>query len=474
MSTIAVKAGRVEVIPTNRSLLQFTVNAGEQAKVSPNEVSPIELYVPENETTTIDPGRYGDPIFEEGVGTPEIPGSGAAGGTGNATAGNAAGGVAPGGPTAPGTPGPGAATGGAAAGGAAGGVLSPSGNNQIGDSAPLASGQSISQTINPAGASNFYSFRVDTAGILELRLEDVPKDMRPFVSLYDKNLGSIAERATSNAGDTVRLEKDVQGPGWLYIEVRDLDGKAHDQPYSLKVSFSTAPDKYEPNPNLFRATVVQPDQTLDAYICPVNDEDYFKVHVDSSGIFKLKMDTVPEEMKTELSIRDKTAGQIATAVASNPGDKVSLEKDVQVPGWYFIEVRDLESKAHSDPYSLKISFQPATDPYEPNPNFFRATEITPGQSVTAYICPSNDEDFYRFQGSTGVVKIALDSVPAEMKAEVSLYDKTWTQIAYSSALNPGDKVRLEKDVQGPGWYYIKVRDPTGKAFSEPYTLTAIL
>jgi hypothetical protein len=398
------------------------------------------------------------------------PGPGAAGGAGNATAGNATGGGAPGSPTAPGVSGAGVATGG----GATGGVLSPSGNNQIGDSAPLASGQSISQTINPAGASNFYSFHVDSPGILELRLEDVPKDMRPFVSLHDKNLGSIAERAASNAGDTVRLEKDVSGPGWLYIEVRDLDGKAYSEPYSLKVSFRAAPDEYEPNPNLFRATLVQPDQTLTAYLCPVNDEDYFKIHVDTPGILKLKLDTVPEDMKSELSLRDKTSTQIAYATASNPGDKVSLEKDLQGAGWYYIEVRDPEGKAFSDPYTLKISFQPAPDQFEPNPNFFRATELTPGQSVTAYICPSNDEDFYRFQGSTGVVKIALDSVPAEMKSEVSLYDKTWTQIAYSSASNPGDKVRLEKEVQGPGWYYIKVRDPTGKAFSEPYTLTATL
>ena len=443
-SYVAAYQKPVRIQPANSNLAPFTLNAGQQVEVSAEKVGPVASLGQANNTA---PGT-------------------AATGAGNATAGNATGGIAPGSPTMPGASGPGAAT---------GGVLSPSGNNQIGDSALVGAAQSISQTINPAGSSNFYSFHVDTPGILELRLENVPKDMRPFVSLHDKNLGSIAERSASNAGDTVRLEKDILGPGWLYIEVRDLDGKAHSEAYSLEISFLAAPDQYEPNPNLFRATIIQPDQTLNAYICPINDEDYFKVYVDTSGIFKLKMDAVPEDMKPELSLRDKTASQIAYAVASNPGDKISLEKDVQGPGWFYAGVRDLESKAHSDPYTLKISFQPATDQLEPNPNFFRATELMPGQSVTAYICPTNDEDFYKLQvGSQGVVKIALDSVPAEMKSEVSLYDKTWTQIAYIAALNPGDKVSLEKDVQGPGWYYIKVRDPTGKAFSEPYTLTAAL
>jgi hypothetical protein len=77
--------------------------------------------------------------------------------------------------------------------------------------------------------SNFYSFHVDTPGILELRLEDVPKDMRSFMSLHDKNMGSVAERSASNAGDTLILKKYILGPGWFYLEVRDLDGKAQSE-----------------------------------------------------------------------------------------------------------------------------------------------------------------------------------------------------------------------------------------------------
>ena len=70
-----------------------------------------------------------------------------------------------------------------------------------------------------------------------------------------------------------------------------------------------------------------------------------------------------------------------------------------------------------------------------------------------------------------ILNIRLENVPADMKSEISIRDKSSSQIASASASNPGDKVRLEKDVQGPGWFYIMVRDLNGKAYSEPYTIT---
>jgi hypothetical protein len=401
------------------------------------------------------------------------PGSGSTGlpGAGNATAGNATAGLsgntsALGGSSTSGVSGTGTTM---------GGTVSPSSNNQIGDAANIIAGKSVSQTINPAGSSNFYRFYVNTSGIIDFKLENTPKDMKADMNLYDKNFGSIAYKAASNPGDTVSLEKDILGPGWFYLEVRDQAGKAYSDPYSLKISFKPAPDQYEPNPNFFRAAEVKPGQLINAYICPVNDEDFYKIHIDTSGIFKLSLDGVPKDMKSELSIRDKTASQIAYATASNPGDKVSLEKDVQGPGWFFIEVRDSEGKAHSEPYALKIAFDAAPDQYEPNPNFFRATEVTSGQSITAYICPVNDEDFYKlYVGSQGIAKLKLDSVPTDMKGELSIRDKTASQIAYAAASNPGDKVSLEKDVKGPGWFFVEVRDVNGKAHNQPYTLIVSL
>ena len=282
------------------------------------------------------------------------PGSGATGvpGAGNATTGNATntgalGGISsPGGPSAPGASGTGTST---------GGTASPSGNNQIGEAANISAGQSISQIISPAGSSNFYRFKVDSSGIVKLKLENVPKDMRPYLSLYDKNMATISEKSASNPGDVLTLEKDIKGPGWFYIEARDIDGKAHSEPYSLKVAFEPAPDQYDPNPNYFRAAEVKSGQTINAYICPSGDDDFYKIFVNTSGIFKLKMDSVPADMRPYLELRDKGFNSIAYSSASSPGDKVKLEKDVQGPGWFYIRVNDADGKAHNSSRAARSS-----------------------------------------------------------------------------------------------------------------------
>jgi len=240
--------------------------------------------------------------------------------------------------------------------------------------------------------------------------------MRPYLGLYDKNMGTVSEKSASNPGDTLTQEKDLKGPGWFYIEAKDIDGKAHSVPYALKVAVESAPDQYDPNPNYFRAAQIMQGQSIIAYICPSGEDDFYKIFVNTSGILKLKLDIAPKDMRAGLELRDKTFSQIAYASASNPGDKVNLEKDVQGPGWFYIKVQDVDGKAHSEPYSLKASFEAAPDQYDPNPNFFRAAEVKPGQTINAYICPGGEEDFYKFyMGPQGIVKLKLDIVPKDIE-----------------------------------------------------------
>ncbi len=482
----AVPAGKTAVIPFDmKPILSDTDStaAQEADDLLSNLGDPFAM-----SPVFSEPGSAAQGSSSSTNGTASEPGETGIPGAGNATAGNATSGTSASGVpsvSGPGTTIEGNATpgtgipggpGGSGSGASAGGTSTPANNNQIGDAAQVSSGQSLSQTISPAGSSNFYGFKADNSGIVKLKLENVPEDMRPYLGLSDKNMAIISEKLASNPGDTLTLEKDVQGPGWFYIEVKDVQGNAYTEPYTLKVAFEPAPDQYEPNPNYFRATEVKPGDTINAYTCPVNDEDIYRIHVDTDGILKLKLEEVPEGMRSELYVYDENLGGLSVALgsASNPGDKVSIEQGVSGPGWYYIKMRDLNSNAYSEPYTLKVDFEPAPDQYEPNPNYFRATEIAPGQSVTAYICPPGDEDIYKFNaGSSGRVKVNLEDIPKDMRAMLQIYDKTFgNEIAYSQASSPGDDVRLEKDIKGPGWFYVKVKDADGKAHSQPYTLTA--
>jgi hypothetical protein len=79
---------------------------------------------------------------------------------------------------------------------------------------------------------------MDSPGVVTFKVDSVPGDMRPYILIRDKNNNQIADKAATNQGDSLTLEKDL-GAGWNYIAVWDADGKAHAQPYVLTVASKT-------------------------------------------------------------------------------------------------------------------------------------------------------------------------------------------------------------------------------------------
>ena len=136
-------------------------------------------------------------------------------------------------------------------------------NDEIGDATEIQFNQTVSRYITPEGDDDLYKFYVNSPGILQVKLEEVP-------------------------GDTLTFEKDIGGPGWYYIAISDLEGKAHAAEYSFKFIFEPAVDLNEPNSAVGDARDVEFDQTVRGYICPVPDVDYYKFHVNNPGILQVK------------------------------------------------------------------------------------------------------------------------------------------------------------------------------------------
>jgi hypothetical protein len=104
-----------------------------------------------------------------------------------------------------------------------------------------------------------------------------------------------------------------------------------------------------------------------------------------------------------------------------------------------------------------------------------ATEIEFNQTVRGYICPRYDENYYKFYvNSSGIMQIKLDNVPSDMRAQIHLYNKNFKQISRKDASNAGDTLTVEKDIGGPGWYYIAISDRDNKAQSEEYAFRVLL
>jgi hypothetical protein len=356
-----------------------------------------------------------------------------------------------------------------------------SGNDVPGEALQIQSGQAVSGSISKAGEIDYFVFPMASSGIVSLTVDGVPSDMKPRITINNEYFGlwisaQKADKTATNAGDSLTLDKDMQGPGGCYITVSDADGKAHSSPYSLKLDFKPANDPYEPNNLIGEATVVAANQKVTAYICPADDLDYYLLEINTSGTLSLRVEDVPEDMRPRAVITNEYTGlwtgsaAVADKTATNPGDSLTLEKDLLGPSGYWIAVSDADGKAHADPYSLAFGFEPAPDSHEPNDDVGDASEVKLDQPLTAYISPGSDKDFYKiYMNAPGAVTFKIE-VPEDMRPYIEVRDKNNRRIADKSATNPGDSLALENDL-GAGLSYIAVSDADSKAQSEPYTLT---
>lgn len=367
--------------------------------------------------------------------------------------------------TAPGIPiGPAVAT-----------AVTPVNNNQLGRASQVGSGQAVNQGITPAGSSNWYKFHASANGIISVNVENVPSDMRPDVTLYDKNFNSFVEKSATSPGDKLSFKTDIPMPGWVYIVVKDADGKAHSEPYTLTVDFNAVQDSYDSNNVLGDAAEIKPGEAIKASICPHGELDWYKLHTDANGIISVDVENVPSDMRPDVQLYDKNFNRFEEKSATSPGGSLKFTRDIPAQGWVYVAISDADGKAHSEPYTLTVNFDAVQDSYDPNNVLGDAAEIKPGEAIKASICPHGELDWYKLRADAGgIISVNVNAVPKDMRPGASLYDKNFNRFEDKQATNAADSLSFDKDLPAPGWAYIAIYDADGKAHSEPYTLTTTL
>jgi hypothetical protein len=349
-------------------------------------------------------------------------------------------------------------------------------NNEIGDAGQIDPGHAISSSIFPAQDADFYKVYVDSPGILQAQLDNVPKDMKGRIDFYGKNYNWITRKDAENAGDSVNLKVDIGKAGWYYLGVGDLSGGSYGSDYSFEVSFEPVVDE-EPNSEIGDATEIVPGQKITAYIFPAGDGDFYKIFLNSTGILQASLLNVPKStalsMKGRIDLYGKNMNWITRKDAENAGDNVTLNADIGSPGWYYLGLGDLNSGSYNQTYELQADFEPVVDD-EPNSEIGDATEIQLGNETAAFIFPAGDADFYKiYIDRPGSIQASLDSVPqstkASMKGRIDFYGKNFNWIDRKDAEKAGDSVAFKADIAKPGWYYFGISDLNGGSFDEEYT-----
>lgn len=226
------------------------------------------------------------------------------------------------------------------------------------------------------------------------------------------------------------------------------------------------------NSALGKSSEVSSGQTVNQVIAPAGSSNWYKVKADSNGILSVKVTDAPKDMKTQVKLYDKNFMLFEERLATSAGDDLKFKRDVPTPGWIFIMVLDADGKAHAEPYTLTVDFQPVQDSFDPNNVLGDAAEIQLGQAVTASICPKGESDWYKIKvDSNAILSVSIVDVPEDMRSQIKLYDKNFALFDEKLATSAGDDLKFERDVPVPGWVYLAVFDAEGKAHAEPYTLT---
>lgn len=191
-------------------------------------------------------------------------------------------------------------------------------------------------------------------------------------------------------------------------------------------------------------------------INPDGDHDYYKVTVPEEGVFNFVVNNIPTNMTLELTLYDSQ--QQFVAAFSNSVSYTANEL-VCEGGLYYILIRDVSSGSDQspDPYTLFVNFY-MEDVYECNNSFVDAASIGFGQLVQAQIMDNGDLDYYQVSvGSSGVLNITLNGVPAGMNLRVTIFNNQQLELPSAFSSTESSLV-LNKLVCEPGVYFILVED----------------
>ncbi len=150
----------------------------------------------------------------------------------------------------------------------------------------------------------------------------MPSNLRLYLTYYGRHLDySYITAGAPQAGDSVILSMNVTEPGFYYLRIHDQDNGFHaDYTYTLTASFTEAADPQETNNTLLDAFTLTTD-TVQGYLFPENDEEWYRVWVDAGQTLGVKVEDTPSNLRPHIALYDRNRRIVfAASYAENKGD----------------------------------------------------------------------------------------------------------------------------------------------------------
>ena len=254
--------------------------------------------------------------------------------------------------------------------------------------------------------------------------------------------------------------------------------------YLLLIAVSISPafsqDIYEPNDTYETATPVNCGDQLSAYIQAEGDVDWYEIEITESGVLEVAVTSVPDDLRLNLEVY-QIIENVLTLIADDRGTAGAgdnrFANAVINPGNYLIKVSIDFGTTHNDTDAYQMTLTCTPNDLELNQTYEEAAPIALDTCFEANIYGDNhlytvthDVDWFEVEvNTTGVLEIAVTSVPDDLRLNLEIYqviDNVLTLIADDrGTAGPGDD-RFSNAVINQGTYLVVVDIDFGTNYNE--------
>ncbi|WP_073244024.1 hypothetical protein [Maribacter aquivivus] len=266
---------------------------------------------------------------------------------------------------------------------------------------------------------DYFKFSVEQEGVLEINISATPENLRITSDLLNSECEEIFSETANNTGEGYSALYLIEAGDYV-LKFSDFFGEANSNDYSFLVSLNTD-DIYEINNSCDNAVDVLIDTEINMAIYPEDDVDYFKFTTVESGVIKIDLYNIPENINLETTLRSSSdCIELIKEVNNNIGEGLSLYYTADA-GDYVLEINDrFNDEFNADLLSFMVTLE-TSDIYEINNSCTSAKEISLDTEIKAAIYPEDDVDNFKFTTTEeGVLKIELFNIPENINLDVTL------------------------------------------------------
>ncbi|MBX2821588.1 MAG: T9SS type A sorting domain-containing protein [Rhodothermaceae bacterium] len=217
-----------------------------------------------------------------------------------------------------------------------------------------------------------------------------------------------------------------------------------------------AQDAFEPNESFFEAKEIVINQSIQATISEIDDQDFYVFNTAQGGIIELSMAAHPT-IDLSIELYDEMQNFV-----------VGTDNNVNVPisfiwliddGTYYLRIneRGLGTVSSTDPYTFSVFMDPS-DPFEINNTFQAAALINGNEEITGTFRTIGDRDYFEFEVvEPGMVRLVILDVPPPVDIDAFFYNETQQQVNFVDG-GIGRAVDVTFEIEEAGVHYMMLKD----------------